>query len=112
MSLDGPACDMVSSLGCDFESTPARFGVRNVPAGDYRVVVADELGFQGNVQALVRPTVAPTIIPPGHAETCAEAVDASSGGLLHRATRPRRSRITAPGATPRTSPPAARRTRC
>jgi len=34
------------------------------------------------VQALVRPTVAPTIIPPGHAETCAEAVDASNGGFF------------------------------
>jgi hypothetical protein len=82
VSLDGLACDMTTSLGCDAEGTPARVGRRNVPAGDYRVVVADQLGFMGTVQALVRPTVAPTIIPPGGAETCAVAVDASNGGFF------------------------------
>jgi hypothetical protein len=82
VSLDGPACDEATSLGCDGEGTPARIGKRNVPAGDYRVVVADQFGFQGTVQALVRPTVAPTIIPSGTAETCAEAVDASNGGFF------------------------------
>ena len=46
------------------------------------MVVADQLGLQGTVQALVRPTVPPTIIPPGGADTCAQAVDASSGGFF------------------------------
>ncbi|HEX3345600.1 MAG TPA: hypothetical protein VHS09_13550, partial [Polyangiaceae bacterium] len=84
VSLDGPTCDTTSSLGCDAEGTPARIGRRNVPAGDYRVVVADQLGFMGTVEALVRPTVAPSILPPGGAETCAEAVsvDASNGGFF------------------------------
>jgi len=82
VSLDGPACDMTTSLGCDSEGTPARIGRRNVPAGDYRVVVADQLGLQGTVEALVRPTVAPTILAPGAAETCAQAVDASNGGFF------------------------------
>ena len=82
VSFDAPACDVATSLGCDAEGTPARLGKRNVPAGDYRVVVADQLGLTGTLQALVRPTVAPTIIPAGHAETCAEAVDASSGGFF------------------------------
>jgi hypothetical protein len=82
VSFDTPTCDMTSTLGCDVEGTPARLGVRNVPAGDYRVVVADQLGLQGTVQALVRPTVAPTIIPSGGAETCATAVDASNGGYF------------------------------
>jgi hypothetical protein len=82
VSLDGPACDVATSLGCDAEGSPARIGRRNVPAGDYRVVVADALGLQGTVEALVRPTVAPTIIAPATAETCAEAVDASNGGFF------------------------------
>jgi hypothetical protein len=82
VSLDAPACDMTTSLGCDVDGTPARIGRRNVPAGDYRVVVADQLGLQGTVEALVRPTVAPTILPPGSAETCADAVDASNGGFF------------------------------
>jgi hypothetical protein len=53
-----------------------------VPSGDYRVVVADDLGLQGTVDALVRPTVAPTIIPAAGADTCAQAVDASGGGFF------------------------------
>lgn len=82
VSLDLPACDSVSLVGCDAEGTPARVGKRNVAAGDYRVVIADQLGLQGTVQALVRPTVAPTIIPAGGAETCAQAIDATGGGYF------------------------------
>src|ERR1700679_3684873 len=58
------------------------FGRRNVPAGDYRGGVGHQFGLQGPLQALVRPTVAPTIIPPGGAETCAQATDASNGGFF------------------------------
>jgi hypothetical protein len=82
VSLDEPACDTSSRLACDLEGSPARVGKRNVPAGDYRVVVADQLGFQGTVEALVRPTVAPTIIPAGGAATCSQALDATSGGFF------------------------------
>jgi Putative metal-binding motif len=82
VSLDQTTCDAAGNLACDTEGTPARVGKRNVAAGDYRVVVADQLGLQGTVQALVRPTVAPTIIPAGGADTCAQAVDASGGGFF------------------------------
>jgi hypothetical protein len=82
VSLDMPACGPSDVVACDSETTPARVGKRNVGAGDYRVVVADRLGLQGAVEALVRPTVAPTIIPPGGADTCAQAVDASNGGFF------------------------------
>jgi hypothetical protein len=82
VSLDTPTCDLATTLGCTTSGTPARLAKRNVPAGDYRVVIADELGFQGTLQALVRPTVAPTIVPPGGADTCAQAVDASNGGFF------------------------------
>jgi hypothetical protein len=80
VSLDPPACTM--NIACATGSTPVRAGKRNVPAGDYRAVVADQLGMQGTLDALVRPTVAPTIIPAGGADTCAAAVDASSGGFF------------------------------
>lgn len=82
VSLDGPACDMASKLACDVEGTPVRIGRRYVPAGDYRVVVADELGLQGTVDALVRDTVAPTVLPSGAAASCAAAVDISNGGYF------------------------------
>jgi hypothetical protein len=53
-----------------------------VIAGDWRVVVADQLGLQGTLDVLVRDTVAPTIVPAGAATTCAAAVDASHGGFF------------------------------
>jgi hypothetical protein len=80
VSLDAAACN--TSIVCASGGTPVRAGKRNVTAGDYRAVVADELGLQGTLDALVRPTVAPTITPPGGADTCAEAVDASAGGFF------------------------------
>jgi len=73
---------MASKLACDVEGTPIRIGKRDVAAGDYRVVVADQLGLQGTVDALVRDTVAPTIIPAGGAASCAAAVDVSGGGYF------------------------------
>ena len=83
VSLDGPACDKASKLACDVEGTPVRVGMRNVPAGDYRVVVADTLGLQGTVDALVRDTVAPTNVIGSFGEgTCATPVDVSSGGYF------------------------------
>ncbi|HEY8086289.1 MAG TPA: putative metal-binding motif-containing protein [Polyangiaceae bacterium] len=82
LSFDTPACTAATSLGCVAGSTPLRLGRRNVPAGDYRVAIADVLGFQGTLQALVRHTVAPTILPAGAADTCATAIDASSGGFF------------------------------
>ncbi len=82
LSFDAPACDVATTLGCNSGATPLRLGKRNVAAGSYRVVVGDELGLQGSVDALVRPTVPPTLIPPGGADTCAQAIDASSGGFF------------------------------
>jgi hypothetical protein len=82
VSLDTVPCDVASKLACDVEPTPARVAKRNVPAGDYRALIADELGLQGTLDALVRPTVAPTIIPPRGADTCAQAIDVSAGGFF------------------------------
>jgi hypothetical protein len=83
VALDSATCAALPQMVCDVSSRPpARVGVRNAPAGDYRVVVSDELGLAGTVDALVRPTVAPTIIPAKGADTCAQAVDASQGGFF------------------------------
>jgi hypothetical protein len=82
VSLDSPACDPAGVLACTSSTTPVRAGKRNVPPGDYRAVVADTLALHGTLDALVRPTVAPTILPPGGSTTCAGAVDASAGGFF------------------------------
>jgi hypothetical protein len=82
VALDSPACDVALPQNCQLGTTPVRLGRRNLIAGDYRAVVTDQLGLQGTLDALVRPTVAPTIIPPGGADTCAQAIDASAGGFF------------------------------
>ena len=80
VSLDAPAC--TSNLACSSDTTPVRVGKRNVDPGDYRAVIADQLGLQGTLDALVRPTVAPTVLAAGAADTCAAAIDASGGGFF------------------------------
>jgi Putative metal-binding motif len=81
VSLDVPAC--VTAIACATGATPVRVGKRNVGPGDYRAVVTDQLGFEGTLDALVRPTVAPTIVAAGAADTCASApVDVSGGGFF------------------------------
>src|SRR5262249_13112967 len=82
VALEAPACDTTSVLACSSSGTPVRTTKRNVAPGDYRVVIADQLGQQGSVEALVRPTVAPTIVPQGGADTCAQAIDVSAGGFF------------------------------
>jgi hypothetical protein len=82
LSLDAPACTATGQLACTTGQTPLRVSRRNVRAGDWRVVLADQLGLTGSLDVLVRDTVAPTIVPPGTAATCATAVDASAGGFF------------------------------
>lgn len=82
VSLDAPACNASTQLACTTGDTPLRVSRRNVRAGDWRVVLADQLGLQGTVEAFVRPTTAPVIVAPGQASTCASAIDASNGGFF------------------------------
>ena len=72
VSLDDLTCTAAGRLACGTGSTPARVGKRNVPAGDYRAVLADALGEQDSLMALVRPTVPPTIV--SSADVCATAL--------------------------------------
>jgi hypothetical protein len=80
VAFDAPACSV--SMACSTGSTPVRTRKRNVAAGDYRAVVSDQLGLQGTLDALVRPTVAPTLLGADAADTCATAIDASQGGFF------------------------------
>ncbi len=68
VSLNAPACGTADVLACSMGTTPQRVSKRNVPAGSYRVVVADILGQTAQVTVLVRPTVPPT--PVGKADSC------------------------------------------
>jgi hypothetical protein len=80
VALAAPSC--MASVACSTGTTPVRVGKRNVAAGDYRAVVTDLLGLQGTLDALIRPTVPPTIVAAGAADTCATAIDATAGGFF------------------------------
>lgn len=71
VSLNGPACGTADVLGCSSGATPQRVSKRNVPAGSYRVVVADQLGQTAQLSVLVRPTVPPTAV--GASDSCVAA---------------------------------------
>lgn len=73
VSLNGPACTTADLLpnGCSMGTSPQRVSRRNLPAGSYRVVVADELGQTAQLSVLVRPTVAPVNV--GASDNCTNA---------------------------------------
>lgn len=81
VSLNGPACKSSDLLACADTSAgaglPARISRRNLPAGTYRVVVAEELGKTADLEVLVRPTVAPTTVT---ADDCATVATIPAGG--------------------------------
>lgn len=69
VSLNGPGCTTGDLLACSPGATPQRVSKRNLPAGSYRVVVADQLGQTAQLTVLVRPAVPPTSV--GLSESCA-----------------------------------------
>jgi hypothetical protein len=77
VSLSGAAC--TSSLACAAGQTPERVSKRNLPAGTYRVVVADELGLTAQLSVLVRPAVAPTVVNGADSCVAPLAVPAAGG---------------------------------
>jgi hypothetical protein len=83
VSLNGPACttgDLLAN-GCSMGVSPQRVSKRNLPAGSYRVVIADELGQTAQLSVLVRPTLAPTAV--GASDNCtAPFTLAASGGFF------------------------------
>lgn len=79
VSLNNVGCTTADVLQCAKGTTPQRVMKRNLPAGSYRVVVADELGQAAQVSVLVRPAVAPTSV--GASDGCASpfAIPAAGG---------------------------------
>ncbi|MBX3206676.1 MAG: putative metal-binding motif-containing protein [Labilithrix sp.] len=62
VSLNQAACGSADLMQCGAGSTPQRVSRRNVGAGSYRAVIADEKGLATTLTALVRPTVPPTTV--------------------------------------------------
>ena len=79
ISLNTIGCTTADVLQCAKGASPQRVTKRNLPAGTYRVVVADELGQNAQVSVLVRPAVAPTSV--GASDGCASpfAIPAAGG---------------------------------
>lgn len=81
VSINGPACTTVDRLACQAGASPARVAKRNLAAGDYKVVIADETGQTVQLSALVRPTVPPT--PVTGADDCSSAlIVPATGGFF------------------------------
>jgi hypothetical protein len=82
VSFDTPGCTDTDRLLCWEASTPVRVSTRNVAAGDYRVVVADQDGQQGTLTTLVRDTVAATQVTG--ADDCTSFIDVpATGGYFY-----------------------------
>lgn len=62
VSLSSPACTTADLLACSPGGSPQRASRRNLPAGSYRAVIADDKGLATELIALVRPTVPPTTV--------------------------------------------------
>jgi len=79
ISLNKVGCTASDVLQCAKGATPQRVSRRNLPAGSYRVVVADELGQSAQVSVLVRPAVAPASV--GASDGCGSpfAIPAAGG---------------------------------
>jgi hypothetical protein len=81
VSINGPLCTTTDELACQAGASPTRATKRNLPAGDYKVVVADETGQTAQLNVLTRPTVAPTSVTGS--DTCAStATIPATGGFF------------------------------
>lgn len=69
VALSHPACESGDLLQCSAGITPQRVARRNLPAGSYRAIIADEQGLSTQLTALVRPTVPPTTVT---SDSCAD----------------------------------------
>lgn len=80
VSLNGPLCTTGDVLACAPGNTPTRVSRRNLPAGSYRVVIADQLGQNVELTALVRKAAAPTLVS-GVNDCTAPGTIAAQGGF-------------------------------
>ena len=85
VSLSRPGCgtaDLVVPPGCSMGPSPQRVSARKLPAGSYRVVVADELGQTAQLTVLVRPSVAPTAVGPSDSCLAPFSLPAAGGFFI------------------------------
>jgi hypothetical protein len=71
VSIDAPTCTQADVLACTPSGTPSRASLRNLPPGDYRVLLNDQLGDEDTLTTLVRDAVPPTTVTG--ADLCANA---------------------------------------
>ena len=79
VSLDAPACTTTDVLACGQGPTPQRVSKRNLAAGDYRVVIADEQGQTTQLSTLVRNAVPPTPVTGADGCTAPFTIPATGG---------------------------------
>jgi hypothetical protein len=71
VGLTGVACAPGRALVCaSAPASPVRAALQGVPAGEYRVVVASELGVPTSLTAFVRPASTATLVP--FSDSCAD----------------------------------------
>ena len=79
VSINKPGCTKSDlEVPCTMGATPQRVSARNMKAGSYRIVIADELGLSAQLSVLVRPYQAPTSVGPS--DTCVAPFTLPSGG--------------------------------
>ena len=86
ISLSAPSC--AQNLACSSTGgTPARISKRNLPAGEYRIVVAARRSPSARVSVLVRPTIPPVTLD---GDSCVDAaVISETGGFFTGTTAAR-----------------------
>ncbi|MBS2013999.1 MAG: putative metal-binding motif-containing protein [Deltaproteobacteria bacterium] len=83
VSINQVGCTKADVLACSNKGpTPQRVSRRNLPAGTYRIGIADELGQTVKLSVLVRPTVAPTNVVGADTCTSAGTIPATGGFFL------------------------------
>jgi hypothetical protein len=79
VSLNKPTCTTADVLSCVQGATPLRISRRNLAAGSYRVVVADQQGHPARLMVLTRPTATATNVG-STSDDCAGAIALSATG--------------------------------
>ena len=86
VSLSDPGCATADLLRCASQGTlsPERAQKRNVPAGNYRVIVESQQNQPMLLTALVRPATPPVTVP--FADSCGDVLVIPSTGGFFRGT--------------------------
>jgi hypothetical protein len=79
VSISAPACGTPDLLACREGTTPVRASRRNLPAGSYRVVLANTGGQPADLTAFVRGTVPPAVVSASDGCVGTAVIPASGG---------------------------------